>query len=141
MKLFKHTLIHLFLLFHVQHLVQYHHQLLIYQISKYKKRYLIYLRLHKGYYTLVSCFISRVNASHSTSILSTYSTFLIRASTCGSSKNPSGIADESSDGVTVFVVGNADFVIDLLVSICDFDEPESKKSEKNIFKSIKKYIF
>jgi hypothetical protein len=90
---------------------------------------------------LVSCFISRVNASHSTSILSTYSTFLIRASNCGSSKNPSGKAEESSDDVAVFVVGNADFAIDLLVSICDFDEPESKKSENDIFKSLEHIFF
>jgi len=54
---------------------------------------------------LASCFISRVNASHSTSILSTYSTFLIRASTCGSSKNPSGKAEDSSGNVIVFVAG------------------------------------
>jgi hypothetical protein len=61
---------------------------------------------------LVSCFISRENASHSTSILSTYSTFLIRASNSGLSKNPSGKAEEFSIGGTVFVVGNDDFVTD-----------------------------
>ncbi len=84
---------------------------------------------------MVSCFISRENASHSTSILSTYSTFLIRASNSGLSKNPSGKAEVFSIGGTVFVVGNDDFVTDWLESTWDFDEPESKKSEKKDFRN------
>lgn len=55
--------------------------------------------------TFASCFISRVNASHSTSILFTYSTFLIRASTSGLSKNPSGNADVVCVGGAGFATG------------------------------------
>ena len=59
----------------------------------------------------------------------------MRASTCGSSKNPSGIVDVCWTGGSELVAAAAVMVTGVEyfgVSNCAFDEPASKKSKEKI---------
>ena len=119
----------LFLWFLVQRHARAHRSLLICRRSKEQSNVEIE-KSNGDVPTFDSCFISRVNASHSTSILSTYSTFLTRASRSGSSKNPSGSADTASaGGADTLCTGVAALAMVALVCAGAFEEPVSKKSE------------